>query len=93
MQQPVGEGIGEIFDDLVGGFARSEHAPGLLHGLQTDGIGVLPQRADGGSRVMRAQSGQKARHLLFEQQPGVAGRHFALLAIFIDQLLQIVDRE
>ena len=51
------------------------------------------QRADRGARIVRARLGEKARHLLLEQQPRAARRHLALLAVLVDQLLQVVDGE
>ena len=47
MQQPIGQRIGEIVDDLVGGISAGQHAPGLLHGLQADRIRLVAQRPNG----------------------------------------------
>src|ERR1022692_3054524 len=91
MQQPIGQGMGEIVNDLMGGIAGSQHAPGLLHGLQADRVRLVAQRPDGGSRIMYAGFGQETRHFFFEQQSCAASRDFPLLTVLIDELPQIVD--
>ena len=42
---------------------------------------------------MGARLGEEARHLFLDQPASAARGHFALLAVLVDQLLQIVDTE
>ncbi len=44
-----------------------------------------------GPGILGARFGEKSRDLLVDEQPRAAGRHFALLPVLVDQLLQIVD--
>src|SRR5882724_7587002 len=66
MQQPIRQCVGEIVDDLIGGFARSQQAPRLLDGLLADPVGLLPQRANGRARVVGPRFGEKSRDFLVD---------------------------
>ncbi len=93
MEQPVGEGVGQVIDNFIGRFARGQHAPRLLHGLLPYPVRLLTQRTNGRARVLRARVGEKTRHLFVDEQARTACGHFALLHVLVHQLLQVIDGE
>src|SRR5271165_5829879 len=92
MHQTIGQGIGEKIDDLLRSPAAREHAPRLFNGLLANRVGLATEAPYRGARIVSAGFGQEARDFLVDDESCAIRGELALLAVFVDDALQVVDR-